>query len=291
MKLNNIDYNKLKYLSVLAEEQSLKKASEVVGVTNSAMHQSVKKLESEINETLFFRSGNSYIPTDACKNLLQFFHEFEIHFTNFLDSADDDKISGAIKIGLPINFSKNVFNKVLKEYFAHYPRVSFQVKTGKSNDLAEMVLNFDLDLAFIDEGSMSKLSDKLLEKHAYKEVLELCCSKDFYTQFVRGEKLNLAELPHIAYSESLGLLKRWYSKNRLKFKEPKTLHIIDNLETIKQYVSDGFGIAVLPNNFLKTDPSLRILKKDSRGIQNNVVMIQNLDYIPSNQVKKLLEFI
>ncbi len=291
MKLNNIDFNKLKYLSVLAEEQSLKKASELVGVTNSAMHQSIKKLEKEIGDTLFFRSGNAYIATDACKQILSFYHEFEIHFNNYLENKEDGDISGIIKVGLPINFSKTVFNKVLQNFFDHHPHISFHVKTGKSQDLCNRVLEFDLDLAFIDERSIQKLSDKLHVTNSFKEELQLSCSKDFFNSHLRSKKLSLSDQPHIAYSESFGLLKSWYEKNRLKFKAPETIHIVDNLETIKQYVSDGFGVAVLPMNAINQNSSLRVVKKDSRGVVNNILMIQNLDYIPSVPVKKLLEFI
>ncbi len=64
MGFNNLDLNKLKCFQAVAEKGSLLEGSKLLNLTPSAVYQSIKKLEEEIQFHLFFRSGKKYVLTE-----------------------------------------------------------------------------------------------------------------------------------------------------------------------------------------------------------------------------------
>ena len=76
MKLNNLDLNKLKCFQAVAEFGGLQEGALALHLTTSAVYQSIKKLEEDLNMNLFYRSGKKYVLTDDGKALLQVFQNF-----------------------------------------------------------------------------------------------------------------------------------------------------------------------------------------------------------------------
>ncbi|MGF1824418.1 LysR family transcriptional regulator [Vibrio splendidus] len=71
MKLSNVDLNLLKVFVVVYQEQSLRKASEKLFVSTSAVSQSIKKLKESLGEELFVLSNKQFLPTPYSDQLYQ----------------------------------------------------------------------------------------------------------------------------------------------------------------------------------------------------------------------------
>ena len=74
----------LKVFCDLTETESFTKAAQINGVTQSAVSQTIRKLEDELGEALFDRSSREGVLTDAGKVLFEYAEKLEsfIHRMN-----------------------------------------------------------------------------------------------------------------------------------------------------------------------------------------------------------------
>ena len=127
MILNNVDLNKIKCFQAVAENGGLQEGAKHLNLTTSAVYQSIKKLEEDLHLHLFYRTGKQYILTDDGKNLLQIAQNFNWDLESLLrkSSKNAQSLSGEIKLGLPLNFSKQIFIPIMKKFIDLNPEVQF----------------------------------------------------------------------------------------------------------------------------------------------------------------------
>ena len=77
-----------------------------------------------------------------------------------------DTVSGEMRIGLPLNFSKSVFVPIMQKFQADYPRVQFHLTIAETTRLLQQVATFELDFAITDDS----VPAEFLPKMAMKEV-------------------------------------------------------------------------------------------------------------------------
>ena len=65
--MTNIDLNLIKVFYIVAKENSITKASEILFISQPAVSQSIKKLEQELGGTLFYRSNKGIKLTEEGK--------------------------------------------------------------------------------------------------------------------------------------------------------------------------------------------------------------------------------
>ena len=65
-----IEISQLQSLAFVARHGSFSKAADELGVTQSAISQSIKNLEQKVDVKLFFRSGKSIVLTSEGKKLV-----------------------------------------------------------------------------------------------------------------------------------------------------------------------------------------------------------------------------
>ena len=94
MKLSNVDLNLLKVFVVVYQEQSLRKASEKLFVSTSAVSQSIKKLKESLGEELFVLSNKQFLPTPYSDQLYQRISLYLMGYSLRLQKANDLTLLG-----------------------------------------------------------------------------------------------------------------------------------------------------------------------------------------------------
>ncbi|MFZ4715357.1 MAG: LysR family transcriptional regulator [Bacteriovoracaceae bacterium] len=299
MKLNNINLNQFKCFQAVAEKGSLQEGAKCLNLTTSAVHQAIKKLESELKVHLFFRSGKNYIVTEEGRKLLALFQHFLWDLLQFSDQANpqDEGLSGEIRIGLPLNFSKYIFVPIMKEFNLLYPEVSFHLTIAETGRLLEGITRFELDFAITDDSFTDEASSKIVKHQIFKEELMLVCSQKFAK--ANAQELSnfssLKKLPHLCYAKNLPIVQRWYQthfKKQIKFSH---FHSIDNVETMVAALKSGMGLGVIPSDLLRNNTQLQkelfiVQLKDKNLLFNHLFLVQEANYIPNNLVKKFIHF-
>ena len=294
MALNNLDLNKLKCFQAVAEKGTLLDGAKYLNLTPSAVYQSIKKLEDDMQKHLFFRAGKKYVLTKEGRSLQELFQRFLWDISDFQDKSQlsGETLEGEIRVGLPLHYSKSVFISVVKKFQADYPKVRFHLTIAETRRLLEQISKFELDFAVTDDSIPSEYHAKIAKQNIYKEELVLVCSKSFASIW-KNELKNvktMKSLPHLDYSHHLTLLQHWYKMHYRRQVKIGYFHVIDNVETMVAAIREGLGIGVIPRDLMQ-DP---ILSQDLHEIEsattltNQLYLVQEVNYINNTLMKKFL---
>lgn len=290
MKLNNLNLNMLKCFQAVASTGSLQSGAKTLNLTASAVYQSVKKLEEELDQHLFFRTGNRYILTDAGRALQELFQRFLWDFSQFQESTRaTTKLVGDLRIGVPLNFSKSVFVPLLKKFNSEFPEVRFHLIVAETRRLVDLVCAFELDFAITDDAIPSASASKIVRNELFKEPLVLACSKSFQRAHHNelGSIKTMKELPHLDYARNFPLVQRWYKLHYKRQVQVNDVHTIDNVETMVTALREGMGLGVIPLSLLG---ELTHISTKEKALTNTLFLVQEANYINGPLLKRFLQF-
>ena len=143
----NIDLELYRIFYVVAKHKHMTRASEELHISQPAISQAIKKLEEQLNGTLFLRSNKGMELTEEGKmfyeyveGALQLINNAEREFTSFkiLDK-------GEVKIGCSTTLTKLVLLETIKKFHIDYPNININI----NNDLTSNLIN-DLKLGKLD---------------------------------------------------------------------------------------------------------------------------------------------
>ena len=296
MALNNLDLNKLKCFQAVAEKGTLLEGAKHLNLTASAVYQSIKKLEADMQTNLFFRSGKKYILTEEGMNLQQLFERFLWDISEFQDKSllSGESFEGEIRVGLPLNFSKSIFIPILKNFQQEYPNVRFHLTIAETRRLVDLILNFDMDFAITDDAIPHEALSKLSKREVFQEELVMVCSNAFYKEHSKAMSsiTTLKELPHLDYSRNLPLVQRWYKLHYKRQVKISHFNTIDNVETMLAALREGLGLAVIPESLLNQQllKELKIVTSDHGILHNQLYLVQEQNYVNNRLLKKFLQY-
>ncbi len=296
MALNNIDLNKLKCFQAVAQKGTLQEGAKLLNLTPSAVYQSIKRLEDEIQFHLFFRTGKKYVLTDEGRSLQELFERFLWDLSEFRDKSrlSGKTFEGEIRVGLPLNFSKSVFIPILKKFQDEFPRVRFNLTIAETRRLVDLIAGFEMDFAISDDAIPFETASKITKREVFREELVMVCSKSFSKKYI--EELSsiktLKDLPHLDYSKNLPLIQRWYKLHYKRQVKIADYNVIDNVETMVAALREGLGLGVIPKSLLvdQLSKELQIVTYQTGILHNQLYLIQESNYINNTLIKKFLQF-
>ncbi len=297
MKLNILNLNQFKCFMAVAESGTLIAGAKSLHLTTSAVYQSIQKLEIELKTHLFYHSGKKYFLSPSGKKLAELLKVFFNNLESFSNEVHQSVLRGTIRVGMPLNFSKNIFLPIFKKFNVENPEVQLELSVGENKHLIERILKFELDFVVLDEMSEREINSKISVERIYQEELILLCSTEFYQKHKNelNHQKSMCLLPHLCYENTLSLLRSWHHHNYKKQPSINHFHILDNVESMMSAIEQGLGLGVVPKNFylqsaLKTSLKVITPNKDHSGIFNNLMLAQGLDYIPSLLIKNFLSY-
>ncbi len=143
----NIDLELYRIFYLVAKHKHMTRASEELHISQPAISQAIKKLEEQLDGTLFLRSNKGMELTEEGKmfyeyveGALQLINNAEREFTSF-------KVlnKGEIKIGCSTTLTKLVLLETIKKFHIDYPNININI----NNDLTSNLIN-DLKLGKLD---------------------------------------------------------------------------------------------------------------------------------------------
>jgi DNA-binding transcriptional LysR family regulator len=296
MKLNNLDLNKLKCFQAVAEKGGLQEGAKHLNLTPSAVYQSIKKLEGDIQFHLFFRSGKKYVLTEEGHALRELFERFLWDLSEFQDKSrfSVKTLEGDIRIGLPLNFSKSVFVPIMKKFQIEFPRVRFQLTIAETRRLVELISSFEMDFAITDDAIPQDVLSKISKREVFKEELVMVSSKSFFKQHSASlaSIKKMKDLPHLDYALTLPLVQRWYKLHYKRQVKISDYHIIDNVETMLAALREGLGVGIIPKSLLSDQllKELSVIETAERTLYNPLFIVQESNYINNTLMKRFLQF-
>jgi DNA-binding transcriptional LysR family regulator len=236
-----MEINDLRIFQMVAYEKSISKAASKLGYAQSNITMRIKVLENKLNTTLFSRNNKGTIITLQGEKLLKYADKI----LKLIDEVNEEflptKIESKLKIGATQTISASILPKLFTLFYAENPATSLVLKAEKQEVLLDMLINGELDGAFIFEKNASS---KVKELFSFKEAFVLVSS-------LRINDTNNLTTPIIVNSDTNCpyriLLEKWLLNNNCK---PTTIFEFDTLESILGGIAECLGISLLPKSIL-----------------------------------------
>jgi DNA-binding transcriptional LysR family regulator len=247
-----IETSQLQTFVAVAKAHSFSKAAESLHVTQSAISQSIKNLESKLGIEVFKRSGKNVVLTPSGEKL----YLFGVHFlTNMSDTLDELKnditqMRGKVRIGTLTGIGKSWLAHEIVNFAVDNPDLTMTVRMGSYEDLLADFENNLIDILILPEEDLPLSGEK---EFFIEEKCTLVIPKDV-EKFNFEKQITLAQLediPVVLFEADDHLFSKWC---RTKFKGlPKKLNvrfIVNSYGHVLQAVNQGIGMAIVPNHVL-----------------------------------------
>lgn len=242
----------------VAAHHSFSRAAEVLYLTQPSVTARIQTLERELSEELFERSGRSVRLTDAGQTFLVYAERVlsDVHEGKNALEALRNVEGGTLRIGSALTISTYVLPRILKSYRSHYPGVEVSIRTGRSDDVLDLLLNDEVQV-----GLVRALHHPEIEPiHLYDDEVILVTAHNH--PFAQSRTANIEQVsrePLIFFdkgSSYYGLIHGIFRESGLV---PIHAMQLDSMEATKKMVEEGLGIAILPRVSVERELKLGIL--------------------------------
>ncbi len=188
-----MELRQLKAFIKVAETLSFSQAAKQLYLTQSALSQTVRKLEEELESPLFMRDNHGVALTEAGLTLLphakKTIEESEKCLCKLNELAGLKR--GTLNIGITHSY-RIISSDTINNFIKTYPGINFNIYYKSSEELMKMLEEKQVDIVL-----SYKTSDEfpLVESHNLFEV-RLCAVVSRKHPLAKKEKVSLADLEH-----------------------------------------------------------------------------------------------
>ena len=148
----------LRYFLVIAREQGITRAADVLHITQPTLSRQIAELEEELGVQLFDRTGRRIRLTD--EGIL--FRRRAMEILDLVDrtreemTEQDTLIEGTVSIGCGVLSAFQLLTRIIAQFREHHPHVHFEIHTGNADDVQQRIDQGLLDLALFIEPVASE---------------------------------------------------------------------------------------------------------------------------------------
>ena len=277
----NVDMELYRIFYVVAKNKHMTRASEELFISQPAISQAIKKLESQLGGTLFLRSNKGMELTEEGKMLYSYIKDA----IELINNAEAD----FTKIGISTTLTKLVLMDAIKNFHNDYPNIDIKITNELTSNLVEDLKRGKLDFVIYNEGDINetgvdtKIITTLKEGFIYNPT--------YYKDEIRSFK-GLNNYPLIlqkSESNSRRKLDAYLLDNKVILK-PKMEVVSQDL--VLEFTNAGLGIGYTLIDLAKRNypdlkelsinknlPSINVLLSTNKGINLTFAASKFLEYL------------
>jgi len=219
---------------------TIRGTAKAILISQPAVTQRLKFIETYFNEKIFIRTPKKLVLTPSGEKILQHAKEVienETAFKNMLSSTSTH-IQGTLSIACSSLISQRFLPAILGKYTTEYPKVTIDLVTGISEDIKRNYQDYHVCIVRgnqLKEGTCTKL---------FSDPLYIFDTESF------SNSGQLKERPLISFKSDDSmheLIDSWLYHHNHEIKPLKKIRV-DQIETCKQFMKQGIGMAVLPKS-------------------------------------------
>ena len=202
-------------------------------VTQSALTQSILKLEEKVQAPLFYRSKKGCTPTKSGDIFHRKAQELLEHWTLMTKSIrhDQDSLTGKFRLGCHASLGIHALPPFFKGLSERAPAIEITLTHDYSRILCERILAHELDYAFV--VNPVRHNDLVLYK-LYEDRICLWKSK------------SVSKVPQQIFTDmSVAEVRQLLGKNFARFQDYKITETT-SLELVRALTAEGLGIGIIP---------------------------------------------
>jgi LysR family transcriptional regulator, transcriptional activator of the cysJI operon len=256
-----MDYRDAVFLCV-AEQLSFTKAANALHISQPAVTRHIKELEARYNTTLFERSGNKIYLTKAGETVYNAFRGIAQQYRDldFEIGRLSSSISGEFKIGASSTISQYVIPSIIASFHKRYPKIQIYLINGNSFDMEKLLLDHQIDLALVE--NQSSQSGIRYRDFMGDELLIVTGKDSVYAKLETIGKDDLMKIPIVLREQGSGTLeviKHVFLQQKIRFEQLNTLIHLGSTESIKNFLQDFDGLAIVSEKAIKNELFLKTL--------------------------------
>jgi len=248
-----MDIHQLRVFASVFRNKSFSKASRELKLTQPTVSNHVMSLEKELGCKLFDRTGRRVIPTKEAEVL--YLHALDL--TEKLDGIPDAirgvnrDVAGELVIGASTIPGTYILPAIAADFVKRYPGVSFEIRLGDTEEIANLVLNHEILLGTVGAKTVN---GKLDYTPFVEDELVLAGSPQLIGRRSVSLKL-LSSIPFLLREEGSGtrkVMEEYLAKKGFGVKDLNVVAVLGSTGAVREAIKAGLGASIL-SKFALTD--------------------------------------
>ena len=144
-----LDLDVLRSFTAIADHGGYAQAADAVNKTQSTVSMQMKRLEEQLDTTLFKKEGRRNVLTNDGRRLLEYARRLVALNDEAVMLFRQPDLHGAITIGTPDDYAEHLLPSVLAEFAKTHPRIEVTLVCEPSISLPRLIESGDIDLAIV----------------------------------------------------------------------------------------------------------------------------------------------
>ena len=243
-----MNYNYLRYFSVLAQTEHYTLAAARLGISQPSLSSAIHNLEDELGGVkLFEKVGRNIRLTEEGRYYREQVDAALLQLHNASQTLHESKVSApvVIRLGLVSGAQDALVAQEITGYARQNPRIRFHLTEGSAESLMDMVRQEKLDMALVDTTNRDRSLHfrKLCQQNFY---VALPADHPYATQ----KSLRYQDLqgqPQVTFHYDMeNTFEQWAAGN-----DEKNVCAVNTAQTALSMVAAGFGYCFLPESCLQ----------------------------------------
>lgn len=242
-----MDIQELEAFWWIAKTGSFNRAAERLYLTQPSVTARIQALEKELGQPLFERKPRGVRLTDAGRVLLPHAERVLADIRKARQAVSDlgSATGGTLVVGAALTTSTYMLPEVLAKFKAAYPAVEINVRTGRSQQVQQLVLDDTVPLGLVHSPLSSHADIEAIPLFAEPIVLVMHPHHPLASRHEATPE-QLATEPFITSDRASGywsLVEQFWAGAGIA---PRVIMELDSIEATKRMVMCGLGIAMMP---------------------------------------------
>lgn len=235
------------------QHQSFSRGAKINDVSQSAATQSVHRLEEHFGVQLVDRTKRPFVLTpegQACyegfREVLELYESVEARVRSLRK-----EISGLVRVAAIYSVGLHDMSRCMQDFMRQYPNAKVRLEYLRPNKVYDAVLGSEADLGIVSYPAASPDLNVLPLRS--ERMVVVCPPGHPLASYDAVTAEQLQGLDFVAFDRDLSIRKEIDRHLRQRAIGIRIVMEFDNIETIKQAVQIGAGIAILPEPTVRAE--------------------------------------
>ncbi|WP_413615504.1 LysR family transcriptional regulator [Halomonas cupida] len=248
--MDRLDWNLLRTFQVIVQMQSISSASARLHITQSAVSQALRRLETQLDRKLIERSGGHFYLTTSGRHVYEIAEAVngDISRLQLLLSSVDNDVVGEIKVLAASRIQSDVYDRFWANFRARYPAINVHLDVMRSDDIIDTLRNATATIGI----GLAPRPIKGLERYFFlRQRYAMFCGKGHHLFSAETTRLeDLANEDFVSFSSDIiggSLSPLTIFRDQHGF-TGKVIATSPNYDEIVRLLIAGYGIGCLPRH-------------------------------------------
>jgi LysR family transcriptional activator of nhaA len=243
MTPSDLNYHHLLYFWAVAKEGSLRRASEILHVSQPSISVQLKQLEEWLDAPLFTRANRRLIITDTGQTVLGYAEEIFSLGRELLNAARQEPGQRTLRlhVGVADSVPKIIVRQHLAPVFKLNRLVRVTCREGSLNELITQLAAHKLDVVLADEPSTSALRVRTFNQRVNTSDIVICAAPALARRLTRNFPQSLDGAPAVLPVGEMTLrrqLEQWFESQRVR---PRVVAEVEDTALLTDLGAEGLG--------------------------------------------------